>query len=565
MKVILKATVALCLCLTFALPVVANAADDLTGHGFESEMRELMKRNIIKGYTDGSFKPDKTVTRAEFIVMLGKAIGATTKSKQISYSDVRPTDWHYEAIQIAANANLLNEGQYFYPDRVITREEMAVFLSRALTHQGIKAPVTTPVKFGDEAAITVSARSVVQELVALKIIAGSTNANGVLNFLPKKGTSRGETAALLNRTLRHIDANTNLTDAGSNFKSTYYNVDYQRVVDIQASRSPKIDGKGIYTASRAFTEYYLNPANVKPTSSEYLQFLVLSENADLNPAELNEKVLKGKGVLEGQAAAFIAAGERYNINEVYLIAHALHETGNGKSELAKGVKVNNVKGKNVPEKTTYNVFGIGAVDACPVGCGSQRAYEEKWFTVEDAIIGGAKFIGDKYVNAGQNTLYKMRWNPDNPGTHQYATHVMWAQLQTKKMYDIYQQLDTYTHKFDVPVFLNQSGLSALPTGEAVYAIDKRNGGVTGTVKLGVLDDSLNLRSGPTTAFSIVDKLVQDTSVTILGENGDWYKVTVNGKVGWLAAGYVALPNIFKASSVQTIEVEDEPIFDLNDN
>src|SRR5699024_11256103 len=55
---------------------------------------------------------------------------------------------------------------------------------------------------------------------------------------------------------------------------------------------------------------------------------------------------------------------------------------------------------------------------------------EGWFTPQDAIVGGAEFIGEKYISVGQDTLYKMRWNPANPATHQYATDAGWAVKQT---------------------------------------------------------------------------------------------------------------------------------------
>ncbi|WP_144510058.1 hypothetical protein, partial [Bacillus subtilis] len=59
----------------------------------------------------------------------------------------------------------------------------------------------------------------------------------------------------------------------------------------------------------------------------------------------------------------------------------------------------------------HNVFGIGAYDYNALGEGLNFAKASGWNSVSKAIIGGAKFIGNSYVKAGQNTLYKMRWNP----------------------------------------------------------------------------------------------------------------------------------------------------------
>jgi len=106
-------------------------------------------------------------------------------------------------------------------------------------------------------------------------------------------------------------------------------------------------------------------------------------------------------------------------------------------------------------RKVYNMFGIGAIDTDPTNSGAARAYAEGWFTPEAAIIGGAKFIGEKYIHNDypQNTLYKMRWNPAAPGIHQYATDIGWASKQTMNIYNMYQSLGTYTAIFDVPVFM----------------------------------------------------------------------------------------------------------------
>src|SRR5699024_11825557 len=68
-----------------------------------------------------------------------------------------------------------------------------------------------------------------------------------------------------------------------------------------------------------------------------------------------------------------------------------------------------------------NVTGVQTCALPILTCGSERAYTEGWFTPQDAIVGGAEFIGEKYISVGQDTLYKMRWNPANPATHQYRS------------------------------------------------------------------------------------------------------------------------------------------------
>lgn len=199
---------------------------------------------------------------------------------------------------------------------------------------------------------------------------------------------------------------------------------------------------------------HVSPSSFATTSREYFQFLDLSKSADLTAPVLN-KSLVGKGILAGRGQAFIDAARTHKVNEIYLLSHALIETGHGTSALATGILVSSVDGKPVTPKIVYNMYGIGAIDGNANAKGAEHAYKEGWFTPEAAIIGGAKFISEKYIhnsNRNQNTVYKMRFNPNNPGTYQYATDIAWATKQTTNIYNMYQQLESYTLYFDVPKF-----------------------------------------------------------------------------------------------------------------
>lgn len=198
---------------------------------------------------------------------------------------------------------------------------------------------------------------------------------------------------------------------------------------------------------------YLNPIPFVNDEKQRLQFMDLTRLTDITVTTLNQ-YLAGKGILANQGKAFIDAGKKYGINEVYLTAHTLLETGHGTSTLAKGVLYNG--------KTVYNMYGVGAFDHCPTECGAQRAYEEGWFTPYDAIVGGAAYISDRYLGGNnpytvvQNTLYEMRWNPEVMATkgfagNQYASDIGWAYKQVNAMYDIYK-LQQYTIYLEVPVY-----------------------------------------------------------------------------------------------------------------
>lgn len=215
--------------------------------------------------------------------------------------------------------------------------------------------------------------------------------------------------------------------------------------------------------------YYLDPTNFINDPIQKFQFLDLSKPSGATKSLLNN-YLKGKGVLEGKGQTFIDAARLHGINDVYLISHALLETRNGNSELARGVQVginasgnaevvtNENKNKLKEIKKVHNVYGIGAYDSCPISCGAIRAYKEGWTSVEKAIIGGAAFIGNDYIKAGQNTLYKMRWNPQamvelGRADHQYATDIAWASKQVRNIYNLYNEIGINTYFFEIPVYL----------------------------------------------------------------------------------------------------------------
>lgn len=196
------------------------------------------------------------------------------------------------------------------------------------------------------------------------------------------------------------------------------------------------------------------------------QFMILSGQCGVSANQMNSE-LKGKGILEGHGAAFIEGAKKYNVNELYLMAHAFLETGYGTSTLSKGVLVSSVSEKDENGKTyqkpveprvVYNMYGINAFDKSALKDGSERAYKEGWFTPKIAIVEGANWISKNYINNAiykQDTLYKMKYNPVTPGTHQYATDIAWPKKQLRQidiMMDYYKKMDGALLKFDIPTY-----------------------------------------------------------------------------------------------------------------
>src|SRR5699024_4291633 len=68
---------------------------------------------------------------------------------------------------------------------------------------------------------------------------------------------------------------------------------------------------GWVTADKKDLIYYLNPSSFTGSLKSSLQFLKLSQSANINIDEVNEKILKGKGVLAGKARSFVEASRVY--------------------------------------------------------------------------------------------------------------------------------------------------------------------------------------------------------------------------------------------------------------
>ena len=124
----------------------------------------------------------------------------------------------------------------------------------------------------------------------------------------------------------------NETTLFDNQKTNTFNEAVSKQVDGNALNMKEEQGQFV-DASRADVKQAMDIDN----EYENLNYMDISEKVPMSEHELNQ-ILKDKGILKGQAKAFLKAQEKYDVNVLYLISHALVETGHGRSELAKGIK-----------------------------------------------------------------------------------------------------------------------------------------------------------------------------------------------------------------------------------
>lgn len=158
-----------------ALPVDEVELSDIAGHWAEANIREAVGLGIVKGYTDGTFQPDAHVSRAEFTVMLMQAIGAEEAGAQLDFTDGASIEpWAQQAVAQAVAAGILRgyEDGSFRPNAKLQRAEMAAMIAKAA---GITLDPTAVTQFADDALIPVWAKGAIAALQAQGLVQGDAS------------------------------------------------------------------------------------------------------------------------------------------------------------------------------------------------------------------------------------------------------------------------------------------------------------------------------------------------------------------------------------------------------
>jgi|GEM_PF-4814568 len=181
---------------------------DVLGHWAQADIEQLASRWIIDGMDAASFSPDSNITRAQFAAILTRALGLAPQPAASTFRDVKADDWYAGAIGAAVSAGLI-EGyadQSFRPAELITREQMAVMISRALKGTGQLPNASAPAAgaalspFTDSGTINSWAQQAVADMVQSGLMNGTTDAT----FAPADPATRAQAAVMLKRLLKKV-------------------------------------------------------------------------------------------------------------------------------------------------------------------------------------------------------------------------------------------------------------------------------------------------------------------------------------------------------------------------
>ncbi|AFY32790.1 DUF1565 domain-containing protein [Calothrix sp. PCC 7507] len=173
---------------------------DIANHWAAAFIKELVKQGIVSGFPDRTFKPDATMTRAQYAALVVKAFSPSSNRAAVKFKDVPADFWASKVIQQAYQGLFLSgfpDGT-FAPNKNIQRVQVIVSLVNGL---GLSADSTTTVKFDDQAKIPDYAKDEVAKAIDKRIIVNYPNPK---QLNPTRDATRAEVVALVYQAL--VDA-----------------------------------------------------------------------------------------------------------------------------------------------------------------------------------------------------------------------------------------------------------------------------------------------------------------------------------------------------------------------
>ncbi|TEB08244.1 Cellulosome-anchoring protein precursor [Pelotomaculum schinkii] len=172
----------------------AVAFADIAGHWAQENIEKLVATGAVNGYPDDTFRPDSSITRAEFVTVLVKACKLEPQQGKI-FADTQE-HWAKDSISTASFHGIIDgySDEAFGPDDPVTREQAAVMVVKAAK---LAAPLSNGTSFTDSAEISGWATGAVAAAVQ----------NGVINgypdntFRPKADTTRAEAVTIIVKAL----------------------------------------------------------------------------------------------------------------------------------------------------------------------------------------------------------------------------------------------------------------------------------------------------------------------------------------------------------------------------
>ncbi len=117
------------------VPKYTDGADE-NSH-YSMAIREMSARGVLKGFPDGTFKPEKELSRAEMAAVFRRLFSINTENAPSSiFPDIEDSSWCREDIMALVQEGVFAKGEYFYPEMIINREQLITMSYRMINRLG---------------------------------------------------------------------------------------------------------------------------------------------------------------------------------------------------------------------------------------------------------------------------------------------------------------------------------------------------------------------------------------------------------------------------------------------
>ena len=175
----------------------SNSFTDISGHWAKQAIDYVVGKGYFFGLSNTEFGPNKSITRGQFVTVLGRMLNVNTSIyNSQNFNDVKSSMYYSSYIAWANKMGIVSgvgQGR-FAPDKELTREEMAVIMSKFLkvSNKNLNAKGNSN-GFMDDGKIESWAKEAVKEMARLGVV----NGIGDGNFAPKSPFTRAQVAQVL--------------------------------------------------------------------------------------------------------------------------------------------------------------------------------------------------------------------------------------------------------------------------------------------------------------------------------------------------------------------------------
>ena len=193
------------LCTTAFATEGAPAFTDISGHWAESYIQQAYSRQLTQGF-NGLYRPDDSMTRAEMVTILWRAMGKPQPSGAATFTDLTQ-DWYKDAVAWAEENKVVNgvaPGK-FGPDGNVTRQQLAAVLFRLSGGaSGMERLFDYDAFFEDSGEIADYAKNAVYWCYFNSVYCGTASVDVGFYLSPKADATRGQIAVMM---INYLDRN----------------------------------------------------------------------------------------------------------------------------------------------------------------------------------------------------------------------------------------------------------------------------------------------------------------------------------------------------------------------